>query len=149
MMVMHPLIPVQVPLRMSVNTSSGYTPALSGCTGLSIRALRIQQGRANLVHLLSVKSLTYSPTLVEAIVDRLSSITWLRAANRSNIESLLLLVGSALSPNDIEDLLSISLYYDHYINFGHDHITKTMWLDLKNEHYELFTSRITLWYRTL
>ena len=148
-MVLHPLIPAQFPLCMSVNTSSGCTTALSGCTGLCIRALRIQQGRDNLVHIFSGESLTDSPPIIEAILGRLSSITWLRVAKRANLESLLLLVGLALSHNDIKDLLSIFLYYDHYINFGHDHITKTMWLELRNEHYELFTSRITLWYRTL
>ena len=112
-MVLHPLIPAQFPLCMSVNTSSGCNAALSGCTGLSIRALRIQQGRANLVHIFSDESLTKSPPIIEAIVGRLSSITWLRVAKRTNLESLLLLVGLALSHNDIKDILSNSCYYDH------------------------------------
>ena len=73
--VMPPLTPAQVPLPPSVATSIGSAAALSGRTGLSVRALRRQQARDDLVHLLSVASLTDSPPLVEAVVDRLSLIT--------------------------------------------------------------------------
>ena len=47
---------------------------------LSVCASRHQQARDNLVHLLSVASLTNIPLLVEADIGRLSSITRLHLA---------------------------------------------------------------------
>ena len=124
---MPPLTPAQAPLPPSVTTSIGSTAALSGRTGLSVRALRRQQARDDLVHLLSVASLTNSPPLVEAVVGRLSSITRLRAAKLANLEALLLPDGSAPSPDNIEDLISITQYADRYVVACGDHITERMW----------------------
>ena len=108
-MVLHPLNPAHVPLPPSVTTSDRSASDLSERTGLSVRASRRQQARDDLVHLLSVTSLTDSPPLVKALVGRLSSITRLRAAKRADLEALLLPDGSAPSTDDIKDLLSISL----------------------------------------
>ena len=73
--VLHPLNPAQVPLPHIVATSDGSDTALSGRTGLSIRASRSQQARDNLIHIVSVAYLSDIPPLVEAVSGRLSSIT--------------------------------------------------------------------------
>ena len=68
----------------------GSAVTLSGSTGLSIQASRRKYSRDDLVHLVSVASLTESPTIVKAVVEHLSLITQLRVAKRANIEALLL-----------------------------------------------------------
>ena len=65
----------QAPLPPSVSSSTGSDATISGHTGLSARSLRHQKAGDDLVHLLSIASLTDSPPLVEAIIVRLSSIT--------------------------------------------------------------------------
>ena len=72
---LHPLNPAPVPLPHIVATSDGSDTALSGRTGLSIRASRSQQARDNLIHIVSVAYLSDIPPLVEAVSGRLSSIT--------------------------------------------------------------------------
>ena len=116
----------QVPLPPSVGTSDGRVAALSGRCGRSARASRRQQARDDLTHLLSIASLIDSPPLVEAVVSRLYTISWLRAAKRAELESLLLPDVSALSPDHIEDLLSLARYSDRYSNARSDNITKSM-----------------------
>ena len=128
----------QVPLHPSVTTSGGSAAALSRRTGLSIRTSMRQQAREYLVHLLSVASLTGSPSLVEAVVVHLFSITRLRTAKRAYLEALLLPDCLASPPNDIKDLLSIARYVDYYLVACGDHITKKMWSEMKNEHYVIF-----------
>ena len=106
--VMPPLTPAQPPLTPSVAISIGSAAALCGRTSLSARAPRRQQASDNLVHLLSVASLTDSPPLVEDVVGSLSSITQLHATKRADLDALLLLDGSATLPDDVEDLISIA-----------------------------------------
>ena len=65
----------QVILPPSVTTSGGSADALSGLTGLSVHALRRQQARDDLVHLLSVASLTDIPTIAKAGVVPIYWIT--------------------------------------------------------------------------
>ena len=72
--------------------------------------MRRQQARDDLTHLLSIYSLTGIPPLVKVIVIRLSTIYRPHAAKRAELESLLLLDGSAPSTDDIEDLLSLARY---------------------------------------
>ena len=74
-MLIPPLTPYKPPLPPSVSTSNGSAAELSGRTDLSVCALRLQQARDDLVHLLSVALLTKSPPLIEAIFGRLSPIT--------------------------------------------------------------------------
>ena len=74
-----------------------------------------QEGRDNLVHLLSVASLTDSPPLVEA-AGRLSSTTRICAAKRADFEALLLPDSLVPSPR----------YADHYLVARSDNITKMM-----------------------
>ena len=74
-MVLHPLTPAQVPLPLSMTTYGVSGAVLSSSTGLSFHDSNHEQARDDLVHLLSVASLTDSPPLVEAIIVRLSSIT--------------------------------------------------------------------------
>ena len=125
---MPPLISPLFPQTLSVATSIGTAAALSMPTILSIRDLKQKQARDNLVYLLSVASLTNSPPLVEAAVNRLSLITQLRTAKRADLEALLLPNGSAPSPNNFKDLISIARYSNHYVVALGYHITKTMWL---------------------
>ena len=101
LMVLHPLTLAQPPLPPRVTTPGGSTATLSSHTGLSVRVLKRQQDRDNLFHFLFVASLTKIPPFVETVVGRLSSITRLHAAKCANIEALLLLNGSAQSPNYI------------------------------------------------
>ena len=122
----------------SVTTFNGRDAALIGRTVLSIRASRSHQDRENLIQLLSISLLTYSPPLVEAVYSRLSSMSWLRAAKRADIKTLILPDGSAPSTDNIEDLLSIAQYSDPYFLTHGDNITKKLWSEMKTEHYELF-----------
>ena len=69
---------------------------------------------------------------------RLSTTSRPHAAKRAELESLLLLDGSAPSPDDIEDLLSLARYANRYANARGNNITKSMWSEMKVEHYELF-----------
>ena len=110
--VISPLTSGQVPMPPSVATFNGRDAALIGRTVLFIRASRSYQDRENLIQLLSISLLTYSPPLVEAVYSRLSSMSWLRAAKRADIKTLILPDGSAPSTDDIEDLLSIAQYSD-------------------------------------
>ena len=71
---MPPLTPSQFTLPPSVATSIGSAAAIIGRTGLYIHALRRQQTRDELFHLLSVAFLTKIPLLVEVVIDRLSLI---------------------------------------------------------------------------
>ena len=59
-------------------------------------------------------------------------------AKSANLESLLLTYSSALSPDDIKDLIYIARYADGYFVDHGDHMTKTMWSEMKNDPYELF-----------
>ena len=102
---MDPLTPDQVPLPPRVRTSNGNTATLSG---RSACASRSQQARDNLTHLLSIYSLTGSPPLVKAVVIRLSTTSRPHTAKRAELDSLLLPDGSAPSPDEIEDLLSLA-----------------------------------------
>ena len=105
---MGPPTPSQAPLTPSVGSYDGSVSALSGRSGRSARASRRQQARDDLTYLLSIAPLTDIPPLVKAISIRLSTISRLCAAKRAEIESLLLPDGSAPSPDDIEDLISIA-----------------------------------------
>ena len=135
---MHPLTPAQVILPPRVTTSGGSAAALSRNTGLSVRDLKHHQARNELVHLLSFVSLTKISPLVEAIVGRIYSITQLCAEKRANLKAILLPDRSAPSPDKIKDLLSIARCAERYFVVCGYHITKTMWSEMKNEHYELF-----------
>ena len=110
---------------------------LSRRTGLSVRASRHQLARDDLSHLLSVASITDSPLIVEAVIVSLSLITRLCLALRVDLEALLLLDSSAPSPIDIKNFLSIACYAYCYLVACGDYITKMMWSEMKNEHYEL------------
>ena len=92
----------------------------------------------DLVHILSVASLTKIPPLVEVVVGRIYSITGLRAENRSKLKAILLRNSLAPSTDKIKDLLSIARYYECYFVARGDHITKNMWSGMKNDNYEIF-----------
>ena len=68
---LHPMTPAQVILTPSITTSGGSAAAISGRIGLSVRASRRQQSRDDLVHLLSVASLTNIAPIVEAVVGHI------------------------------------------------------------------------------
>ena len=88
--VIPPLTPPQVPLPPSVATSFRSAATLSGRAGLSVRASRQQKSRDNLVHLLSVASLTNSPLLVKAAVGCLSLISRILTSKRFELEAIFL-----------------------------------------------------------
>ena len=146
---MTPLTPAQIPLTPSVTTSNGSAAALSGRTDLSNCTSKRHQSRENLVHLLSVAFLINTPPLVEDVFGRFSSINWLRAAKRADLRSLHVPDGSALSPDNIEDIVSIDWYADRYVVICGNHITKTTRSETKTDNYGLFTSWAPLRYRTL
>ena len=102
------LTPAQVPLPPSDGCSGRIVATLGGRSGHSARASRRQQASDDLTHLLSVASLSDSPPLVEAVVGRLTTISRLRAAKRAELETLHLPDGSAPSPENIGDLLSLA-----------------------------------------
>ena len=135
---MGPLTTDQFPLPPRVGTSNGNRAALSGRSVRSACASRRQQAKDYLTHLLAIYSLTGSPLLVEAVVIRLSTTSWSHAAKRAELESLLLPEGLASSPDDIEDFLLLARYANRYANACGNNIKKSMWSEIKVEHYELF-----------
>ena len=133
-----PLTPYQVPLPPISGTSDGSIAVLSGRSGRSPCASRHHQARDDLTYLLSINSLTSSPPLLEAVVICLSTTSRPHAAKRVKLESLLLPEGLASSPDDIEDFLLLARYANRYANARGNNITKSMWSEMKVEHYELF-----------
>ena len=77
--------PSQVPLPLSVRTTNGNVSTLSERYGRSDRASQRQQVSDELIHLLSIASLTGISLLVEAVMRCLSAIFHLRAAKRAEI----------------------------------------------------------------
>ena len=65
----------------------------------------------------------------------LSTTSRPHAAKRAELESLLLLDGSAPSTDDIEDLLSLARYANCYANARGNNITKSMWNEMKVGNY--------------
>ena len=59
-------------------------------------------------------------------------------AKRAELGSLLLLDGSAPSPEDIEDLLLLAWYANRNANARGNNIKKSMWSEMKVEHYDIF-----------
>ena len=116
--------PYQVPLPPSVGTSDGSVAAPSKRSRISAHTSQYQQARDDLTHLLSIYSITGIPPLVEVIVICLSTTSRPHAAKRAELESLLLLDGSAPSPDDIEDLLLLAQYTNCYANARGNNIPK-------------------------
>ena len=83
---------------------------LGGRSGHSNRSLRRQKHRDNLTHLLSFLFLINSHPLFKVIVGRLTTIYWMRAAKRVELETLQLMDGSAMLPDYINNLFSLGLY---------------------------------------
>ena len=69
--VITPMTPAYILQSPSVSNSIRSAAEIIGCTRLSVCALRQHQSRDNLVHLLSVATLTKIPPLVEAVFGRL------------------------------------------------------------------------------
>ena len=102
---MVPPTPTQVPLTPSVRTYDGSVSALSGRSGCAAYDSQHHQARDNLTHFLAIVSLTESLLLVKDGTSRLSTIFRIFTAECAELESLLLLYGSAPSLDDIEELI--------------------------------------------
>ena len=72
------------------------------------------------------------------VVVRLTTISWLRATKHAKLKTLRLPDGLYLSPGKIDNLLYLTQYADLYAHTQSDKTTKTMWFEMKMEHYELF-----------
>ena len=79
-----------------------------------------------------------SPLLVHVVVICPSTTSQMHASKRAELDSLLLPDGLAPSPDDIEDLLSLSRYANRYANARGNNITNPIKSEMKVEHYEVF-----------
>ena len=125
-------------MSQRASTSNGSIAALSGRPRHSSYALRHQQAIKNLTHLLFIAYLANSSPIVDSIVSCLATISRLRGAKSSKIESLLLLDGLAPLLNNIKDLLLLALYANRYTNSNGNNIARSIWSKIKVKHYKPF-----------
>ena len=110
-----PLTAYQVPLSQSVVAYNRINTTHGGSSGHSACALIRQQARNYLMHLFLLASITGSPTLVEAVVARYTTISRFCAATCADLKGVLLQDGTTLTLDDVDNLLSLVRYAGLYI----------------------------------
>ena len=126
--------PAQVPLKPSVGPSGGSTNTRGGISDRSACASHFQQARKKLTHILLVASLTDRLTLVKVFFTRYTTIYSLHVEMLEDLKDLWIQDGTNMTPNDVDDLLSLARYANLYIRACGNSVSELTWKEMNSDH---------------